>query len=373
MTIDRNRLITRWQRYVESESGSHDGEGIQALAAMVGRDLEEAGLTVEEAARSASGAPHLVAERPGTSDKQVLLLGHLDTVWPRGTLERNPFRMHDGNAYGPGVADMKGGLAVMVEGLSSAIGVDHSPGLRVVVTSDEELGSPTGREVVERAAADCDLCLVFEAGRPGGHFVDRRRGIAVFTMTVHGKTAHAGNDPQNGINAVDELAYQLLELEKLRDVEAGVYAQAGVIEGGTARQVVPDLATALIDVRGSTREGLDRVIRAINALPDKVHVAGAEVVVTGGETRPPFEPVEGTSELRSMVRRAAQRRGLTATFTAAGGGSDGNFTAAAGIPTLDGFGPVGHRLCSLEERAEIETTVERAGLFVELLELLARN
>lgn len=360
-----DRLFATWHELVEIESGSHDSSGLERMAAAMKHALGELGFGVEERGRAASGVPHLVAEREGDGSSRVLLLGHIDTVWPPGALDKNPFRRDGDLLYGPGVADMKGGLAVMLEAIRVA---DSTPDLRVVLTTDEELGSPTGREIVETAVEDCAASLVFEAGRAGGGLVDRRRGIAVFTLTTLGKTAHAGNDPENGVNAVDELAYQLLALAEMRDPDAGLYVMAGVIEGGTARQVVPDRASALIDVRGASRAGLDDVMEKIRALGDHPHLSGAKVVVEGGETRPPFETVRGSEELKAIIDSAAAAVGFTANFVAAGGGSDGNFTAARGAPTLDGFGPVGHRLCSWEETAEWSSAVTRVALVSRTLE-----
>lgn len=364
---ESRELFELWRSLVDIESGSHEPEGIDAVGELVAERLTAGGFVCRRLGTAASGASHLVAERDGTGDRPLMLLGHLDTVWPVGTIDGNPFRWtEDGVLLGPGVADMKGGLAVMLAGIERA--GEASPPLRVVLTADEELGTTTGRADVEAQAAGCSAALVFEAGRAGGAFVDRRRGVGVFTLTVKGRTAHAGNDPERGINAVDELAHQLLALAALRDPDAGVYVMAGVIEGGTARQVIPDHASALIDVRGISRQPFDEVMERIRELEHRTHIPGAEVVVRGGETRPPYGPVEGTDELKELIHRAAEAVGHPLPeYVRGGGGSDGNFTGALGVPTVDGFGPVGRNLCSLEEEADFASGHARAGLVASVL------
>jgi glutamate carboxypeptidase len=367
--VSPDRLENTWRRFVDLESGSHEGDAIRRFGLVMADLLSESGFKVKEAGQAASGASHLVAERPGVTAEPVMLLGHLDTVWASGALTKNPFRWVGEKLMGPGIADMKGGLAVLNEVVQS-LPPDRSPAIRVVLTADEELGSPTGRSVVEENAAGCSGVFVFEAGRPGGHFVDSRRGIAVFTMTVHGRKAHAGNDPERGINAVDELAHQLLSLAEMRNPAAGIYVMAGLIEGGTARQVVPDLASALIDVRGATRTGLDQAMASIRSLTDRTHVPGVMIEITGGETRPPFEST-ASEALKSLVTSAGADQGIAVSFVKGGGGSDGNFTGALGLPTIDGCGPIGERLCSWDETADFASAVSRSNLIVSALKLIA--
>lgn len=365
--VEQDRLEQLWRELVDLESGSHDSVGLAQVRELMSVQLSKAGFTVEAAGVAVSGVPHLVAHRAGSSARHLLLLGHLDTVWPRGTLARNPWRVEEGNVYGPGVADMKGGLAVLVEALLVTAS-SPATSLTVALTADEELGSPTGREVVEEAAANCDGCLVFEPGRSGNALINERRGSAVFSMTVTGRTAHAGNNPELGINAVDELAFQLLRLRDLRRPDNGSYVMAGLIEGGTARQVVPDTARALIDVRARTQTDLEELIQQIREGAGAVTVEGATVTLDGGQTRPPMPAPSHPGTLAGVTEAAAKDVGQTVRYTKAGGGSDGNFVAAMGIETIDGLGPIGHELCSLSERADLASAAERARLVVQILE-----
>lgn len=284
-------------------------------------------------------------------------------MWPLGALARNPFRRLGDLLHGPGVADMKGGLAVMIEAIRLS---DADAPLSVVLTVDEELGSPSGRRVVESVARHCTGAIVFEPGRPSGALVDSRRGSAVFKLTATGKTAHAGNDPERGINAIDELAHQLLKLIEFRSPAKGTYVMAGVISGGTARQVVPDRATAAIDVRARTQQELDRVMYEIVELAERPHIPGIRLTIEGGETRPPFRQQQGW--LKERFAEAANGLNTVISYEPSGGGSDGNFTASLGLPTLDGVGPTGRHLCSWEEVAGWESGLERVALVASVLD-----
>lgn len=367
LPIQPERLMSRWRRLVELESGSREAVGIEAVADAMGAWLAAAGFEVRREGRTHAGASHLVASRPG-SGPHLLLLGHLDTVWPPGTLVTFPFALKAGAVQGPGAADMKGGLAVLLEALEIA---GASPPLSVVLTADEELGTPTGRAIVERVAAGCAACLVFEAGRPGGELVNRRRAVAVFELFVEGRTAHVAHDPERGVNAIDELAYQLLALRRMRAPQRGVSVMAGVVAGGTARQIVPDRARALIDVRAPTQTAMDRAIGRLERATARTHVPEAHVRLVGGQTRPPMVPLAATARLGTLITEVAQDGGGEIAFAQAGGGSDGCFTAALGVPTIDGFGPPGHDLCSLRERASVAGAESRARLVAGILERFA--
>ena len=365
--IQPERLVARWRQLVELESGSRDAAGIEAVADVMSAWLAALGFDVRREGRTQAGAAHIVASRPGAGSR-VLLLGHLDTVWPAGTLARIPFTIDGDTATGPAIADMKGGLAVMLEALEIT---DAAPPVTVVLTADEELGTPTGRAIVERAAAGCAACLVFEAGRPNGALVNRRRAVAVFELLIEGRTAHVAHNPERGVNAIDELAYQLLALRRLRAPERDVYVMAGVVEGGTARQVVPDRARALIDVRASTQASMNRVIARLQRTTARTHIPEARVQLTGGQTRPPMVPTAATARLGALIDGVARATGSEVAYADAGGGSDGCFTAALGIPTIDGFGPPGRDLCSLREQASVAGAETRALLVAGILERFA--
>lgn len=367
--VDVDRLVRTWRTLVELESGSTSAAGIDATGDALGGWLADLGFDVRRIARTAAGASHVLASRAG-GGPSVLLLGHLDTVWPTGTLRDFPFALRNDVVTGPGVADMKGGLAVMIEALRIAA---VTPDLRILLTADEELGTPTGRLSVERSARRCRAALGFEAGRPNGALVTSRRAVGVFELVVSGRTAHVAHDPERGVNAVDELAHQLLRLRKLRDPARQTYVMAGVVSGGTARQVVPERARALIDVRAPSQSAMDELIRELMRLPMERLVPGARVRVQGRQTRPPMLPGPASASIQALVRAAARDVGQTARFASSGGGSDASFAAAIGVPTIDGFGPPGRDLCSRRERASLSGAVARVQLVTRILERSATS
>ena len=284
-----------------------------------------------------------------------------------------PLNVENGRLHGPGIFDMKAGIALAC--LATRAVLEHG-GLndcRVVMlwTSDEEVGSGTSRAAIEAEAASSDAVLVFEPSLPGGALKTSRKGVGQFEMTVHGVSAHAGLDPGKGVSAVRELAKQIIALDDLQDPGRGVTLTAGVIRGGTRANVVPAEATAIIDARASTRADAERIERRmISARP---FLEGARIAVTGGFDRPPLERSDSVLRLFALAHDAAAEIGVALEEGSAGGGSDGNFTAAIGVPTLDGFGAIGDGAHALHEHVEIDALVPRAATIAGVLTRLARQ
>ena len=307
----------------------------------------------------------------GQGPRQILLLGHFDTVWPVGQLKTMPLKRENGRLYGPGSFDMKAGIglatlatrAVMAEG-----GLDQCQ-VVMLWTTDEEIGSTTSRALIEAEAQRSEAVLVFEPSLPGGALKTSRKGVGQFEMRVRGVSAHAGLDPGKGISAVRELARQIIAIDDLQDPVSGVTVTVGVIEGGTRANVVPADARAIIDARAVTRADAERVERTMKALVP--HIAGAAVSVSGGFDRPPLERTAGVVRLFELAQLVAKDLGINLEEGSAGGGSDGNFTAALGVPTLDGFGAVGDGAHALHEHVEIDALVPRAAVIAGLLARLA--
>jgi glutamate carboxypeptidase len=299
------------------------------------------------------------------------VLGHFDTVWPRGTLERIPFLAERtsafGRAFGPGIFDMKAGLALLWGAL---LRLKSSPRpaprpIWVVFTSDEEIGSPTSRGLIESLARECAYVLVLEPPLSDGSLKTARKGVGRFHLEVEGRAAHAGVAPQDGRSAIVELAHQVLGLQDWQDVAAGTTLNVGVIQGGTTPNVVPARASAEIDVRVASLAEADRITRALLSLEPvarDVHVA-----VSGGFIRPPMERSPAIAALFEQARRIGRELGLELTEGSTGGGSDGNFTAALGIPTLDGLGACGGGAHADDEHILIDSLPERADLLAALL------
>ena len=303
------------------------------------------------------------------SPKPVLLLGHHDTVWPKGTLARMPFRIHRGRAYGPGILDMKSGIVIGLEAIRAlqSLGVERASPIRFFLNPEEETGSGAFRRVIEREARNARAVLVLEPAAAGGALKTARKGVGEFRLEVHGRSAHAGVNPAEGINAISELARQIIRIEKLSEPRRGLTVNIGTVEGGTRSNVVPEFARATVDVRIPKFDDQQRIEKAIFALKP-VH-AGAKLAIEGGINRPPLEP-SMTAELFGKAQVAARNLGFELTGAASGGGSDGNFSAAMGIRTLDGLGGVGDGPHALHEHVIIRELPRRAALLAALLATL---
>ncbi|MFJ5776922.1 M20 family metallopeptidase [Streptomyces sp. NPDC093094] len=298
---------------------------------------------------------------------RVLLLGHHDTVWPVGSLRTHPWSVEDGIARGPGVFDMKAGLVQMFHALAGLPSLD---GVCVLVTGDEEVGSDTSRALVEDVARGCAATLVLEPSAPGGALKTSRKGVSLYDITVHGRAAHSGLEPEKGVNAATELAHQILALDGLAaavaaDTGPGTTVTPTVMSAGTAANTVPALARVDVDVRVPTaaaQDAVDRLLRSLSPrLPD------ARLRIGGGPNRPPLDPA-ASRELFALAQRTAGELGLGPLSRAAvGGASDGNYTAGAGCPTLDGLGAVGDGAHADHEHVVVATMPERARLLARLV------
>jgi glutamate carboxypeptidase len=296
------------------------------------------------------------------------LLGHFDTVWPLGTLAKMPFRVEGGRAFGPGVLDMKGGIVMMmfaVRALRSLRGNDHRP-LTVLLDTDEEVGSESGRPIVEAAARKCEAVLVLEPAQGmSGHLKTARKGVGGFSIHVRGRAAHAGVDFEKGHSAIVELARQVLEVTKFTDLKRGITVNPGVIRGGTRTNVVAAEASVEVDVRIARSADAHELEQRFAAL--RPFDSECVLDVVGGLNRPPMERTDGTARLFGIAREQAAHLGLTLDESSTGGGSDGNFTSALGIPTLDGLGAVGEGAHAVHESILLEELPRRTALLANLL------
>jgi glutamate carboxypeptidase len=304
---------------------------------------------------------HLLASFPGPG-APLLLLGHLDTVWPRGTLAHMPWRIADGRAYGPGSHDMKGGLVVMLEAVRRAQGARAAV---VVLTADEEIGSPTGRDVLVRAAEGAAAALVCEPPTDTGDLKTARKGLGRFRVVVIGRASHSAH-AHKGASAIDALARVVLRLHELNDPEHGVSVNVGVVSGGTRENVVAAEASALVDVRVPTlvaRERLDEALRALTA-----ETPGTTLVLEGGWTRPPLERSDGAAALFARAREHGRELGLElGEAPIVAGGSDGNIVGALGVPVLDGLGAEGGGSHAADEHVVVDSLPRRAALLERVL------
>jgi glutamate carboxypeptidase len=307
----------------------------------------------------------------GDGQRQILLVGHYDTVWPLGEAGRRPFRIEDGKAYGPGVYDMKTGVLQAIFALKAILETGRFPDDKKVVlllNSDEEIGSPTSRAWIEDVAMRSEAAFVLEPPmEPGGALKTSRKGSGRFKLTARGVSAHAGVAPQNGVSAIHELASQIVKLHALTDYTVGTTVNVGTINGGIGSNVVADYAEAEIDVRVATAEEEKRIDAELTSLtPVLQH---AKLSVTGGMMRPPMERTAAIAQLFELAQRiASDEFAVTLEEASTGGVSDGNFTAAIGIPTLDGLGARGDHAHSPLEYVSIDEIPLRTALLARLIQ-----
>ncbi len=352
---------------VTLESPSTDKSAVDKCSAFVEKTFRELGLDIQRVPTETAG-DQVIADWPGSEVRpgRILALMHLDTVWPLDTLERMPIRTEGGRLYGPGAYDMKASVAITWLAVRALLDRDQTPDhpVRLLFTSDEEIGSESSVELIRAEAKQSDLVLVLEPALPNGELKTARKGVGVFTLTAHGRSSHAGGNHEKGVNAIEELAHQVLALQKLTDYERGTTVNVGVISGGSRSNVVPDRAEMEVDFRAATMDEADRITRAVQSL--KPALPEARIAVSGGLNRPPMERDARMIATFEKAQRIAADIDLELREGSTGGGSDGNFTAALGIPTLDGLGAIGDGAHALHEHVVIDSIAERAALLAAL-------
>ncbi|MFH0516220.1 M20 family metallopeptidase [Streptomyces sp. M41] len=357
-------MLTDLEELVTCESYSADHAALARSARVV----------ADQGSRLLGGARPRVFDVAGVTHVQwtfgtprVLLLGHHDTVWPIGSLKAHPWSVADGIARGPGVFDMKAGLVQMFHALAGLPSLD---GVSILVTGDEEIGSHTSRALIEDLARRCAATLVLEPSAPGGALKTSRKGVSLYDITVHGRAAHSGLEPEKGVNAATELAHQILALDALvpnlvEDTGPGTTVTPTVMSAGTATNTVPARARLNLDVRVPTtaaQEAVDQLIRSL-----RPRLPGARLEIDGGPNRPPLD-ADASRDLFALAVTTAEHLGLGPLLPAAvGGASDGNYTAGVGCPTLDGLGAVGDGAHADHEHVRTATMPERARLLTHLV------
>ena len=355
------------ERMVSMESPSFDKPLVDKFVRFTGSRFQEIGGEVEYVATERFG-DQMLARFSGKSSDRILLLGHSDTVWPAGEIEKRPFEIGDGRIFGPGVFDMKAGILLMWMAVGALLRMRGAleRSVTVLLTSDEEVGSNSSRALTESEAARCRAVFVLEPSLPGGVLKTARKGVGQFTLKAVGRAAHAGIDPLKGVNAIEEISRQILKLHRLTDVVQGTTVTVGVVQGGTRSNVVPAEAAAEIDVRITSMGEAERVTRAIGALAPEL--PGARLEVSGSINRPPMERTSDTVRLFEIACRIAAQIGIDLKEGSTGGASDGNLTSALGIPTLDGLGAVGDGAHAVDEWVDVESLPARAALVAGLIE-----
>ena len=363
----RQEMVDLLRRLVEIESPSDDRPSLDRCASAIQELFGEFGVFSKLDGPRGSNL-RLEVQGVEADAQHAVALCHYDTVWPLGTLASIPFRVDaQGVARGPGCFDMKAGMVLLHVALSALRdrGLRPRRPLRVLFTCDEEVGSPTSRAVIESTAKGAAVALVLESPLPGGVLKTQRKGTGDYLVKVTGRAAHAGVEPQKGISATQELAHQVLALHALNDVARGTTVNVGVVHGGTRPNVVAAQAEAHVDVRVQTLAEAERIDGAIRGLSPRLE--GAQLEISGGLNRPPMERSEAMAELFEQAREIGRAMGVELDEGSTGGGSDGNFTAAMGVPTLDGLGAEGEGAHAAHEHVLTDSLPRRAALLAGLL------
>lgn len=367
LPFDSDQMLAGLRPWVECESPTWDAAAVSRMMAMAARDLSAIGATVETIPGTKgfgdsirASFPHPDQGKPG-----ILVSGHFDTVHPIGTLEKLPFRVQDGRAYGPGIQDMKGGNYVMLEAMRQILkaGLQTPLPVTFLFTPDEEVGTPATRGLIEDHARGQRAVLVPEPASADGGAVIGRYAIARFDLLTQGRPSHAGWALKDGRSAIAAMARKILEIEAMTTEDCTF--SVGVIHAGQWVNCVSSECRAEVLSMAKTQADLDRGVAAIEALQG--HEGGVDFIVNRGVTRPVWEPDQGTMQLYDLAHRLGAQIGFDLTAGSAGGGSDGNFTGAMGVPTLDSIGPRGAGLHTLNEHIQIDSLAERARLAAGLM------
>jgi glutamate carboxypeptidase len=372
-----DQFIADLETIVNIDSGSELPEGLAAVRAFFDDRFSRIGWRTRKHDFSGARVPCLEVTTPNVNQPDApldfLFLGHMDTVFPAGTVASRGFSINGDRAMGPGVCDMKGGLVTMlhVAETMTRLKLLGDVSIGMAFNSDEEVGSRGSRKWFEDMAKRSKRVLVFEPCRATGHRILHRKGGGGYTVSCHGRAAHAGAAPEKGANAVVELAHQVLKIADLARLDLGTTVSVTTLSGGTADNVIPDFAKAEVDVRYAVIEEAGRIQQAFEQLPDNTSVEGVQVRVKGELSRVPMVPSEKTQQLWDRMAAIGENLGMEMKLTTTGGCSDGNFTATLGVPTIDAMGPMGGDAHSPEEYLELGSIVPNIRLICEVIRAAA--
>ncbi|WP_371514504.1 M20 family metallopeptidase [Solibacillus sp. R5-41] len=370
---NQNNMLKLLKKLVNQDSGSNYKEGVDKVGEILAQEFERFEFAVKEVPQQITGN-HLVIQHKDAVAPSIILVAHMDTVFGSDTVSSRPFSIEGDRAYGPGVIDMKGSHVTLIYALKALVNNNEADVLKnivIVFNSDEEIGSPTSHKLIKKMALGKKCCLCMEPARSNGALVSFRRGGGGYIIKVYGKAAHAGIAPQEGVNAIAEIAHKIIKLQALNDLARGISVNVDVIHGGTAANVIADYVEVNVDIRTSKGEQGAMLEKKIALICNEVHVPGTRTEMVGGIKRPPMEKNEGTVLLLERVYAVSEELGIKLRDVSTGGGGDASFTSAIGIPTIDGLGPVGGNAHSEKEYLEIPSLTERTFLLAELIKSLS--
>ena len=363
--------LAELEQLVNVDCGSYTPDGVNRVADAVTDALQSLGATVERTPHRPELDRHqlgdLVVGRLDGDGPRLLLIGHMDTVFDPGTAAERPYRSEGGRAYGPGVTDMKAGLLAGLHAIGALQEAGERPAVTFVANPDEEIGSPFSTPVIRALAPEHDAVLVLECARANGDIVSARKGIADYHVAITGRAAHAGVEPEKGRSAILEAAHQVLALHALNGRWPTVTVNAGVIRGGTRPNVVAERCDLQVDLRAAKRDAFEAAAAEIERLAASPTVPDVSVTLSRTAGHPPMEKSDVSARLVALAVGIAGELGFPLRDAATGGASDANTTAALGIPTLDGLGPVGGDDHSVDEWLDLDSVVPRTALLASLI------
>jgi glutamate carboxypeptidase len=364
------------ETYVNVDCGTFVTEGVNRIADLMQERFETGGWKVERRTHTAGDAAEeqlgdlLIARLDGEAGgRRVLMIGHMDTVFPDGTAAERPFRIEGSRAFGPGVSDMKAGLLAGVHAVSvlQEAGPPRFGSLTYICNPDEEIGSPWSSRAIRECAPESDVCFVLEGARENGDIVSARKGVADVVVRIRGRAAHAGVEPERGRSAILQAAHAVLGLHELNGRWPGVTVNVGVIEGGTRANVVAERCDLRVDVRAIDADTFRQALEEVERIPKEPSVPDVDVEVVIRHGFPPMEKTEPTAMLVEQARKIAERLGFEVMDAATGGASDANTVAGLGVPVLDGLGPVGGADHAPGEWLDLDSVVPRTTLLAAML------
>lgn len=368
MSFSLNNYLEELRPLINLDCGTLTVDGIDIVATTMAQKYLDLGWNVKRIDCGIAGTGLEVRNKPQADHIDVMLIGHMDTVFPVGTAAARPMTHDNERAYGPGVSDMKSGLLSVVYALR-----DLDPtaldalSICVCMNPDEEIGSLHSETWLKSVAVNAKHVLVAEAARADGSLVKARKGMARYRLSFHGKAAHAGNEPQNGRSAITEMAHWILAINALTDFDSGTTLNAGVVSGGAGANIVPDFAEVVVDVRFWDNDEYAAVDAQIRTLTETPFVDGVTITVEREAHKPSMVPSPQTEVLMAQVEAVGKELGIDITWQAVGGGSDANLTAVLGIPTLDGLGPIGAGFHSADEWLDLASIEPRIRLLQQVL------
>ncbi len=354
---------------VNIDSGSRNPRGISKVADFFIKKYLDIGYSVKTHEINEEIGPCLEIENCSSERYDILLLGHMDTVFEIGTAKERPFTIIDNRAYGPGVIDMKSGLLSMYYALKEIYEKELGKNLsiKIILNSDEEIGSRGSLEIISRAAVKSNVVFVLEPARANGALVLQRKGLGAYDIKFHGIAAHAGIEPQKGASAITEMGRWIVELNILNNYKAGTTVNVGIASGGTARNVVAEEAKIQVDLRFKEIAEMNGIDKAIEDLISNPIIKGVKVDVNKLGMRPPMNPMDTTMKIWSIIKEIGHELGIELDWVATGGGSDANITASLGVPSIDGLGPVGGGAHGQSEYLEIDSIQPRLEVLKKLI------